>query len=123
MKDAQYYIDRIINCGIDLQELLRLEKEVHEWWKHAPKEEQDLYSESGYGEMLQMACSGIRYALEHNDNSIYWLMNKEWYFEDPETERFYLTEQAPPRAVESFKRWEKEQEESEKEFEKYKDMK
>ena len=106
MKDAQYYIDLIIDGKLNDDEWLALEKEVDEWWNHAPKEEQDLYSESGYGESLYMVCSGIRYMRDPANSDIYyWRSNQEWFVEDLETMTVRLTEKAPSRAVESFQRW------------------
>lgn len=35
--------------------------------------------------------------------AMYWKTNKKWYKANYETNRFELTEFAPPRAIESFK--------------------
>jgi len=38
---------------------------------------------------------------------LYWCTNKEWYYSDPKTLTMKLTDKAPPRAVESYKKWRK----------------
>ncbi len=37
------------------------------------------------------------------DEAMYWKTNKNWYRADYEHERYELTPEAPPRAIESFK--------------------
>lgn len=40
-----------------------------------------------------------------NREIMYWHSNKEWYYFDEKEDKIKLTDKAPPRAVESFKKW------------------
>ena len=44
--------------------------------------------------------------------SVFFLSNPDWYDVDEEAELPYLTEKAPPEAVESYEYWKKEYEKS-----------
>ncbi len=40
-----------------------------------------------------------------NKELMYWHSNKEWWFYNKKTQKIELTEKAPQRAIESFKKW------------------
>ena len=42
--------------------------------------------------------------------AMYWRSNRTWYVVNHEKDRFELTKMAPPRAVESFRMWLRENE-------------
>ena len=51
--------------SLDDEYWLRLEADLKEFWKTATQEEKDEWIKDwGYGEMLHMICSGIRYERE-----------------------------------------------------------
>lgn len=54
-------IDKILFGELSEAQWLELEEEVHRYIKILSKEQLQYYEESGAGDMLSMACSGIRY--------------------------------------------------------------
>ena len=42
------------------------------------------------------------------NEAMYWISNKDWFVVNDELDRFELTRLAPPRAIDSFRLWLKE---------------
>ncbi|MBR1456383.1 MAG: hypothetical protein IJ594_04400 [Oscillospiraceae bacterium] len=54
MKDARYYIYRIMNGNYTDEEWQALNDEVQEWLKECSEEQERIFRESGAGETLYM---------------------------------------------------------------------
>ena len=65
VEKAEELIRRIHAAGVDYELWLQLEAEVAELFTTVPKDQCDvideMFSEDGAGEMLNMVCDGIRY--------------------------------------------------------------
>ena len=59
IKDAQYYIDKILFQNRSNEEWLSLKKEVNDWWKTAPEVQKEKFVISGAGECIGMICDSI----------------------------------------------------------------
>lgn len=55
VKDADYYIDRILFGAQTLQEMKDVKAEVDVWIQSASKDEVDNFVDSGAGEMLRLS--------------------------------------------------------------------
>ena len=59
LKDARYFINRILFQNRSNDEWILLKKEVDDWWKIAPADQKEKYLISGAGECLAMICDCI----------------------------------------------------------------
>jgi hypothetical protein len=57
----QMLIDEIMELNHTAEEWLDIEKRANKYLEDLTAEQQDYFAESGAGEALHMACSGIRY--------------------------------------------------------------
>ena len=60
MKNAEYYINLLADNHFSDDEMLRIFYEVQEWLKTCPPEEEEKFTDSGYGEMLWNRCFDMK---------------------------------------------------------------
>ncbi len=59
IKDARYYINKILFQNHSKEDWLSLKLEVNDWWKTAPPTQKEEYVTSGAGECLGMICDSF----------------------------------------------------------------